>query len=572
MPYTLYPATGEHFYNRRACLQHVEHKQGPKTIHFLGMRGIGKTSILRTLHEQEVSLYLSFPEMCGQENKFQGQVYVELFEQRARYPWLPEMDRYNDDPFEVIRISTLISNQQGYTLLLLFDEIESLQDFDVSFLRKFSRLLSGIDPLQVVMTSAKNVHDINDRIRKESVNSPILFPNPLYLSGLEDDAAEDLICQSQSDTPLNVPPNIVAAIKEHTCNHPQLIQWLCLQLWQQNTNPQEWRITDDILHLRDNQLADRFWADFNYLAPQERRIVRAIVHTQALPDDIPPDRRELLVRNLTELGYLRRVDEDWQIGNTFLLYWFQDHEHDLDWLDTNQQPSDNATADLYMRTESETEQLRQDLGRFALEDLHKISEELGQKPCAFMSYAEHDNAQGDVTHLCEALRSTVQAYTGREFAIFNTQNILWGTNEPKWVQRAMNEAFFFIAIMTPRFLQAPKCCNELELFLQREKELGCDDLILPVHYIDCSSIAGTCKADVREAIAQRKRVEWHTLRHEDLNSSQVKQKIDAMAQQIRDRMHDKTLVIRYLVEFASRHSKLAQLHKMAYAAFYGDEG
>lgn len=563
MPYTLYPATGKHFYNRRACLQHIEHEQGPKTIHFLGMRGIGKTSILRTLYEQRVSLYLSFPEMCGDESLFKQQVFVQLLMQRGMHAWLPEMSQ-DHDPFMVIQLASWKAAQQGHTLLLLFDEIEGLQDFDVSFLRKFGRLLSGIDPWQVVMTSAKNVHDINDRIRKESVNSPILFPNPLYLSGLEDNAAEDLICQSQSDTPLDVPSNIIAAIKEHTNNQPNFIQWLCHQLWQRSTNPQEWHITEDILHLRDNQLADRLRADFDYLSPQERRIVRAILHKEALPDDIPQERRELLVRNLTELGYLRKVDTTLQIGNTFLLYWFQDHEQELDWCDTKQQPSDDATADLYLRTVSETEQLRQRLGKFALEELQAMSEKLGQKPCAFISYAKHDNEHGAVTHLHEALCGAVQAYTGREFAIFDKEKIPVGTNEPKWVQRAMNEAFFFIAIMTPSFFNDAKCCNELELFLQREKELECDDLILPVHYIDCSSIAGTCKADVREAIAQRKRVEWHTLRHEDLNSPQVKQKVDEMAQQIRDRMHDKTLVVRYLVEFATQHAKLHQLHDMAH--------
>ncbi|MGB0389117.1 MAG: hypothetical protein ACPGWR_30205 [Ardenticatenaceae bacterium] len=47
------------------------------------------------------------------------------------------------------------------------------------------------------------------------------------------------------------------------------------------------------------------------------------------------------------MGYLRQVNRRYQIGNTFLLRWFEDNKQTLDWEDTTQQPSDEATLRIY---------------------------------------------------------------------------------------------------------------------------------------------------------------------------------------------------------------------------------
>jgi len=170
----------------------------------------------------------------------------------------------------------------------------------------------------------------------------------------EDEAATALIYQSKSDEPLKVPSSTMKAIKHHTNNQPLLIQWLCYHLWSRNQEPTKWQITDELLHVSKNdQLAHRFLADFHYLSPQERRILRGVLHKEPLPTDIPSNRRTRFLSGLSKLGYLRQVDGCYQIGNTFLLRWFEDNKETLDWQDRTQQPSDEATLGMYEKEPSD---------------------------------------------------------------------------------------------------------------------------------------------------------------------------------------------------------------------------
>lgn len=347
-PYISLPARGRDFYGRTVYLETI--LQGPKTTHLLGMRGAGKTSILLKVVEQAPGLYLSFQEMAGQEYKFRSQIYLQLLEKRTRYSWLPMMSK-SDDPFEAIGEAAILAAQNGQTLFLLFDEAEGLQNFKADFLQQISSLLNGIIPARVVLASAKNISALNEHII-ELGNSPLLLPRPLYLAGLEDEAATALICQTTAAMPLNVSAPIIEAIKYHTNHQPHLIQWLCSRLWSTHENPEQWQITDTLFHLHDDQLSDRFRADFNYLAPRERRIVRTILHHQPLPDDILAAELNLFLDRLTALGYLRRGQNNtFQIGNTFLLNWFLDSHQTLNWDEPSpQQPSDDAAGLLYSHT------------------------------------------------------------------------------------------------------------------------------------------------------------------------------------------------------------------------------
>jgi hypothetical protein len=236
----------------------------------------------------------------------------------------------------------------------LFDEAEGLQRFEADFLQQISGLLNGGVPVRVALASAKNISALNEHIIRLG-NSPLLLPRPLYLAGLEDEAATALICQHASASPLAVPSPIVEAIKDHTNRQPHLLQCLCSRLWSRSQNPAEWQISPELLHLYDDQLADRFQADFNYLAPSERRLVRAILYDHPLPDDLPAAEVSLLLDRLTALGYLRRrPDQTYHIGNTFLLNWFCDSAKNLAWDQPNpQQPSDQATQAFYRQTTPE---------------------------------------------------------------------------------------------------------------------------------------------------------------------------------------------------------------------------
>jgi F-box protein 11 len=162
------------------------------------------------------------------------------------------------------------------------------------------------------------------------------------------------------------------------------------------------------------------------------------------------------------------------------------------------------------------------------------------KPAAFMSYARLDDEYGHVTRFCERLSHEVGTCTGEDFLIFqDRKNILWGQNWKERIKESLDEVTFLIPIITPRFFGSSACRDELQRFLEREKELKRDDLILPIYYVDCPLLNDEEKRagdELAQAIAdhQYADADWRDLRFEPFTSPQVGKTLEKLAVQIRD--------------------------------------
>src|SRR5438552_18207882 len=98
----------------------------------------------------------------------------------------------------------------------------------------------------------------------------------------------------------------------------------------------------------------------------------------------------------------------------------------------------------------------------------------------FFSYVRADdkNEGGRLTKICNKLNDEVGMLSGEEFHIFqDRKDILWGQEWAKRIEESVNASTFLIPVITPRFFKSESCRNELELFLEREKELSRSDLI-----------------------------------------------------------------------------------------------
>jgi hypothetical protein len=159
------------------------------------------------------------------------------------------------------------------------------------------------------------------------------------------------------------------------------------------------------------------------------------------------------------------------------------------------------------------------------------------KPAAFMSYAHVDNQYGYLTEFRERLSHEVHVQTGIEFPIFQDRNdILLGQNWRQRIDEALeHESTFLIPILTPSFFNSEACREELELFLERERQLRRNDLILPVYYVNCRELDDEKRRGrdkLTETIASRQWVDWRGLRFEPFNSSQVGKALMQLAGQI----------------------------------------
>ena len=158
---------------------------------------------------------------------------------------------------------------------------------------------------------------------------------------------------------------------------------------------------------------------------------------------------------------------------------------------------------------------------------------------AFMSYVHFDDDynEGQLTKFRERLAGEVRAQTGEAFDIFqDRKDIQWGQQWRERLEESLDQVTFLIPILTPSFFKSEYCRKELERFLQREKELNRNDLLLPVYYISCPLLDEEEKRQtdtLAQILAERQYADWRELRLEPFTNPQVPKILAKLASQIR---------------------------------------
>jgi formylglycine-generating enzyme required for sulfatase activity len=153
-------------------------------------------------------------------------------------------------------------------------------------------------------------------------------------------------------------------------------------------------------------------------------------------------------------------------------------------------------------------------------------------PDAFLSYTRFDDRHdgGAISEFCRRLASAVRAVTGVPFEIFQDVEGI-GVGE-HWM---LDEARFFIPILTPSYFTSEPCRDELTKFLRAEAERGRNDLVLPIYYIECDLLE---EEDLRSAdplastIHERQCQDWRDLRYEVSEAGNVRRALERLARGI----------------------------------------
>jgi parallel beta-helix repeat protein len=162
------------------------------------------------------------------------------------------------------------------------------------------------------------------------------------------------------------------------------------------------------------------------------------------------------------------------------------------------------------------------------------------QPAAFMSYVRFDDRHddGQLTGFRERLAAEVRVQAGEEFLIFQDRaDIAWGQNWQQRIDQALDTVTLLLVIITPGFFRSPHCRAEVEQFLDRERQLGRDDLILPVYYVSTPEFddPGRRDADPLAAVlAARQYADWRELRFESTTSPAARRAIAHLATGMRD--------------------------------------
>jgi hypothetical protein len=130
---------------------------------------------------------------------------------------------------------------------------------------------------------------------------------------------------------------------------------------------------------------------------------------------------------------------------------------------------------------------------------------------AFCSYVHKDNENFGtaVEFLVEDIRALHEAETGRTLQIFfDRTDIGWGQDFRNAISDSVENATFFIPIITARYFQSDNCRDELLSFYGKCRSLGVTELILPIILAGASQIREDSDDELVRVVARIQYINW----------------------------------------------------------------
>jgi hypothetical protein len=139
----------------------------------------------------------------------------------------------------------------------------------------------------------------------------------------------------------------------------------------------------------------------------------------------------------------------------------------------------------------------------------------------FFSYSREDDrdSEGGLSSWRRRIQNELRGQLGRSGDSLrvwqDAEAIPPGTHWRSQIEAAVNQSVFFIPIITPRVVASQYCGVEFQRFLDREKQLGRNDLVFPIIYIDVPDLRDEKiwhDHPVLRIIAERQHVDWREYR------------------------------------------------------------
>lgn len=160
-----------------------------------------------------------------------------------------------------------------------------------------------------------------------------------------------------------------------------------------------------------------------------------------------------------------------------------------------------------------------------------------KKPLVFISYAQFDNdfEGGALSRFRHMLSRTLQFVSGGEIAVFQEDaDVELGQRIEERMSQSLNEVMVLVPVLTPSFFKDEGCKKVLTRFLERERQLERNDLVLGVLYQQVPGLDTTTKPDdpLLRDLAQRRMLDWQPLRGKEFSDPAVRQELERMARRI----------------------------------------
>ena len=310
---------GKDFYGRRRIVQDLLHSRH-QCIYVVGNRRIGKTSLLYSLQEQcaNVALYLSLQGTNGDPVRI-GERFIDEANRK-----IPDLRLGSGLDFcSALEKTARVANDRKIDVLLLLDEAEALLSLKDNYLQQLRWVLNQ-PSLRTILTASIWLFRVDSR--SAAGTSPFLCGFSVnYLSPLEKQEAQDLICQAQNPAGrVQVEKELQTEIMELTGNHPFLIQHLCFSLFEEGCLRPITAldlVVDDVLDIV-------FQSNYVMLSLPQQRILRELsaCDRKDIADlqqslELQEDDLYRHLSSLEKLGHISLKEGSYRIANHFLRTW-----------------------------------------------------------------------------------------------------------------------------------------------------------------------------------------------------------------------------------------------------------
>ena len=156
----------------------------------------------------------------------------------------------------------------------------------------------------------------------------------------------------------------------------------------------------------------------------------------------------------------------------------------------------------------------------------------------FWSYVHDDDLAdgGRIVRLARDVSGQFEMLTGESIALFlDKDGLQWGDDWRQQVDASLASVAFFLAVLTPRYFLSAECRRELQYFVRRAKDLGVEDLVLPLLYVDVPALHEDEPSDALiEVVVNFQWEDWRDTRFADVTSESYRRAVSRLAARLVD--------------------------------------
>lgn len=154
----------------------------------------------------------------------------------------------------------------------------------------------------------------------------------------------------------------------------------------------------------------------------------------------------------------------------------------------------------------------------------------------FWSYVREDDAadKGRILQLLHDIVAEYEMLSADTIEVFaDRDSLAWGNEWQARINTSLASVAFFIPILTPRYFTSAACLFELNTFARKATELGVNELLMPILYMNFPGVEEDEPSDEAVALVRRFHwVDWRDKRFADVTSNEYRRGVAEMAARI----------------------------------------